>query len=50
MRSDSDVGNGILSIEERGGLLQGATLGLNDEEVDDNELDRKPDAVYNVVL
>ena len=38
----------ILAIEERGGLLEGEVLGLDDEEVEEDELEREPDAVHDL--
>jgi hypothetical protein len=33
-----------------GNLLEGSVAGLDVEEVDDHELDRKPDVVHDVVF
>jgi hypothetical protein len=33
-----------------GNLLEGSVAGLDVEEVDDDELDRKPDVVHDVVF
>ena len=44
------LSDSILSIEQGGGLLEGTALGLDDEEVDKDELEGDPDAIDNLSL
>jgi hypothetical protein len=44
------AGQTYIAIEVLGNLLKGSVAGLDVEEVNDDQLDRKPDVVHDVVL
>jgi hypothetical protein len=38
-----DVGDSVLAVEDLGNLLEGGALGLDEDEVDPDELDKIPE-------